>query len=231
MRQNGELQRSAKYLRECAMVNEHSQPGETPDSPLELRWIPILAGAFVVLVAVVAMFALTAERAPSAGRAEMFSSIGGDFTLTGHTGEPVNLADFRGKVVLIYFGFTYCPDVCPIHLTLMSAALDQLGPRRDAVQPLFVTVDPARDTPEQMDRYVSYFDEALIGLTGSDTEIGEVTSSYAVAHQIVGDPASDNYTVNHTSVIYVVDREGAIVDLLNTDLTADELAAQLAQFL
>ncbi len=212
------------------MVNQTATNDDRPDRPFELRWIPVLAGAFAVLVAVSAMWALTLDRAP-AGRAESFAGLGGEFTLTAHTGEPVSLSDFRGQVVLIYFGFTYCPDVCPIHLTLISAALDRMGRRAQDIQPLFVTVDPARDTPEAMAPYVSYFADNLIGLTGAEEEVLGVASAYAVGRQIVGDPAADDYTINHSSVIYVVGREGEIIDLLNADVTPDQLAAQLRRLL
>jgi protein SCO1/2 len=134
-------------------------------------------------------------------------------------------------VVLLYFGYTYCPDVCPIHLTLISAALDRLGGRASQFQTLFVSVDPARDTPEAMGDYVSHFDAPIVGLTGSEDEIEDVASEYAVARQIVGDPASDSYTVNHSSVIYVIGRDGKIVDLLNADVGPEELAEQLRRYL
>jgi len=214
------------------MVNTPASKEDTSDSPLELRWIPILAGAFAVLVAVAALYAVTVERgAVSASRAESFAGLGGDFTLTAGSGAEVSLSDFRGKVVLLYFGYTYCPDVCPIHLTLISAALDRLGRRAEDIQPLFVSVDPARDRPEQLELYVGYFGSSLIGLTGSEDDIETVASEYAVARQIVGDPASDDYTVNHSSVIYVIGREGEIIDLLNADVGAEELAEQLRRYL
>lgn len=214
------------------MVNTPASKEDTSDSPLELRWIPILAGAFAVLVAVAALYAVTVERgAVSASRAENFAGLGGDFTLTAGSGAEVSLSDFRGKVVLLYFGYTYCPDVCPIHLTLISAALDRLGRRAEDIQPLFVSVDPARDRPEQLELYVGYFGSSLIGLTGSEDDIETVASEYAVARQIVGDPASDDYTVNHSSVIYVIGREGEIIDLLNADVGAEELAEQLRRYL
>ena len=214
------------------MVNEPLSQRPDQGGFLELAWIPILAGAFAVLVAVGAMFVLTGERAQSPdSRAELFSEIGGEFTLTGHTGAPVSLSDFHGQIVLVYFGYTYCPDVCPIHLTLISAALDRMGRRARDIQPLFVTVDPARDTPEAMARYVDYFAASLIGLSGSETEIDDVATQYAVARQIVGDTAADDYTVDHSSVIYVIGREGQIIDLLNTEQTPDELAAQLQRLL
>lgn len=214
------------------MVNTPASKKDTSDSPLELRWIPILAGAFAVLVALGALYAVTAERGETPGsRAEAFAGLGGDFTLTGNSGAPVSLSDFEGKVVLLYFGYTYCPDVCPIHLTLISAALDRLGGRASQFQPLFVSVDPGRDTPEAMDVYVSHFDTHLIGLTGSEDEIEAVADEYAVARQIVGDPTSDDYTVNHSSVIYVIGREGQVIDLLNADAGPDELAEQLRRYL
>jgi protein SCO1/2 len=214
------------------MVKAPDAKKDAKDSPLELRWIPILAGAFAVLVAVGALYAVTAERGGAvAGRAESFAGLGGDFTLTANTGAPVSLSDFRGKVVLLYFGYTYCPDVCPIHLTLISAALERLGARANQVQALFVTVDPARDTPPLMDLYVSHFDAPIIGLTGSEEEIETVAAEYAVAREIVGDPAGDDYTVNHSSVIYVIGRDGEIIDLLNADVGPEELAEQLRRYL
>jgi len=214
------------------MVNQLKPNKDVSESAPELRWIPILAGAFAVLVAVAAMYALTAERsaAPS-NRAEIFSGLGGDFTLTGHSGAPISLSDFQGKVVLLYFGYTYCPDVCPIHLTLMSAALDRLGGRAIRIQPLLVTVDPARDTPEAMALYVSHFGSTLIGLTGSEAEISGVAAQYAAAREIVGDLSDPYYTVNHASVIYVIGEGGEIIDLLNTDITPDQLAEQLRRYL
>jgi len=146
-------------------------------------------------------------------------------------GEPVSLSDFEGQVVLLYFGYSYCPDVCPIHLTLISAALDRMGRRGDEIQPLFVTVDPARDTPEAMAGYVTHFAPGLIGLTGNEDDIQRMTQRYAAARQIEGDPSDDFYTVNHSSVIYVINREGQIIDLLSPDLTPDQMAEQLRRYL
>jgi protein SCO1/2 len=214
------------------MTQHTSRAPLKSDRPAELRWIPILAGAFAVLVAVAATLALTAERdAGLADRAEQFASIGGDFTLTGPGEEPVSLTDFRGKVVVVYFGFTYCPDVCPIHLALISAALEEVGADAEAIQPLFISLDPARDTPDIMAQYVAYFDERMLGLTGSAGDINTVASQYAVAHSIEGDPASETYTINHSSAIYVIGRGGRIADLLSPELTPTQLAAQLRRHL
>ncbi len=218
------------------MSNTPASKPVNGEHPAELRWIPILAGAFVVLVALVALFALTTPRNDQLSeqqrqRAELFAGLGGDFTLTGHTGEPVSLADFRGQVVVIYFGYSSCPDVCPIHLTLLAAAMDRLGTRADRLQPLFISLDPERDTVEALSGYVGYFHERLIGLTGTQDEIDQVARQYAVAHEIVRDPALGDYSVNHTTVFFVVNEDGRVVDLLAPDMTADQLADQLRSHL
>ncbi len=205
--------------------------GNGPSERLgELRWIPLLAGAFALLVAVIATFGLT--RSGSEGlddRAALFSGLGGEFTLTGHTGERVSLSDFQGKVVVVYFGYSFCPDVCPVHLTLITAALDSMGRRANQVQPLFISVDPGRDTPEALNGYVGHFHESLIGLTGTEEEIGEVAGSFAVAHEIVEDPDLSGYLVNHTSAIYVINQDGQVVDLLSPDSTPAQLATQISR--
>lgn len=207
--------------------HEHSK-----DRPGELRWIPVLAGAFAVLVALIVTLFLTKPGSEElAARAELFSSIGGEFTLTAHTGQPISLSDFRGEVVVVYFGYSFCPDVCPVHLTLLTAALDQLGRRAGDVQPLFITVDPTRDTVDYLGGYVGHFHENLIGLTGTTAEINQVASDYAVAYEIVQDPDFTDYLVNHTSVIYVIDGEGRVVDLLSPDLTPAQLATQIERHL
>lgn len=210
------------------MANPQTVHRSADDRPQELRWIPILAGAFAVLVAVAATLAfLLAGDRDRSDRAEMFAGLGGDFELMAHTGERVSLSDFEGQTVLVYFGYTYCPDVCPIHLTLISAALERLDARSNRIQPLFVSVDPARDTPEAMAAYVQHFTPGLIGLTGTEEEIAQVARQYAVARQIVQDDALSDYTVNHSSVIYVINGEGRIVDVLSPDSTPEELAEQL----
>lgn len=203
------------------------------DRIVELRWIPVFAAAFVALLAIAITFALL-QPAPPAGptRAAQFEGLGGDFTLTSHEGEPVGLADFRGKVVLIYFGYSYCPDVCPIHLSLLTAALDQLPERaRDQVQPLFVSIDPERDTPEALAGYARHFTPNLIGLTGSNDEIADVAAAYAVGYSRTEDPDIAGYTMNHTSAFFVIDREGQMVDLLRPDMTPRQLAEAVRQHL
>lgn len=203
------------------------------DRIVELRWIPVLAAVFVALLAVAITFALL-QPAPPAGadRAATFEGLGGDFVLTSHEGEPVSLADFRGKVVLIYFGYSFCPDVCPIHLSLLTAALDQMPARaRDQVQPLFISIDPERDTPEALAGYVRHFTPSLIGLTGSSEEIAAVAGTYAVGYSREDDPDMSEYLMAHTSAFFVIDPEGRMVDLLRPDMTPDQLASAIREHL
>src|SRR5215218_10759430 len=135
--------------------------------------------------------------------------IGGPFALIDHTGKPRTAADFQGKLLLVYFGFTYCPDVCPTDLQNIGLALDKLGPAGDIVQPLFVTLDPERDTAEHLAEYVPLFHPRLLGLTGSLDAIGTAADAYKVyfAKIPIGKDAGD-YTIDHTSFIYLMDGYG-----------------------
>ena len=112
---------------------------------------------------------------------------GGPFTLTAHTGERMSDADFRGTYMLVFFGFTFCPDVCPTTLADMHAVMEALGEDAAAVQPLFVSVDPERDTPEALATYVAAFDDRIIGLTGSEQEVEAVADAYGVYYEYVPD--------------------------------------------
>lgn len=158
--------------------------------------------------------------------------VGGPFTLTDHNGRRVTDQDFRGKYMLIFFGYTYCPDVCPSELQVISAALDQLGPTADKIQPIFITIDPARDTPETMKVYVSNFHPRLVGLTGSEEEIAAVAKAYRVYYrkQEAKENATD-YLMDHGSLVYLMDPNGKFVKpfTYSTDAKAmaDGLRAQI----
>jgi protein SCO1/2 len=131
--------------------------------------------------------------------------VGGPFALTDHTGAPRSDTDFRGKLLLIYFGFTFCSDICPIDLQSMAAAVEQLGPAGDAVQPLFITVDPEKDTPEQLRGYVGLFHPRLVGLTGDPRAIKRLALAYKVYY--ARSPGADTQ-VDHSGVVYLIDRDG-----------------------
>ena len=133
-----------------------------------------------------------------------------DFALTDHNGKPRTLADFRGKVVTVFFGYTHCPDVCPTTLSEMKLVLKELGADASRVQVLFVTVDPERDTPEILRQYVPSFDPGFLGLYGDVKTTGEVARSFKVFFQKVPGAKPDTYTMDHTAGSYVFDPQGRL---------------------
>ena len=133
--------------------------------------------------------------------------IGGPFALIDHNGKPRTDEDFRGKLMLVYFGFTYCPDICPTDLQNIGLALDQLGPAGEKIQPLFITVDPERDTAEHLEDYVPMFHPRLIGLTGDAAAIHAAAAAYRAYYAKVP-LKGDDYTVDHSSFIYMVGADG-----------------------
>ncbi|WP_245452807.1 SCO family protein [Bradyrhizobium sp. C9] len=148
--------------------------------------------------------------------------VGGPFALTDQAGHARTDTEFRGKLMLVYFGFTYCPDVCPTDLQAIGLALDKLGPDGDQVQPIFITVDPARDTAAHLAEYVPLFHPRLIGLTGSDDAIRKVADAYKVYYARV--PLKDgDYTVDHTAYIYLMDRDGNYLGFFPPGTSADRL--------
>jgi protein SCO1 len=132
------------------------------------------------------------------------------FTLTDDQDETVHSANYRGHVVLLYFGYTHCPDVCPATLARLSAALKQVGAAGDQMRVLFVTVDPARDTPEVMHRYTRYFGPQFLGLRGTDAELAALTKRYRVTYGRGEPDAHGEYEVSHSSAVFVFDREGRV---------------------
>jgi protein SCO1/2 len=137
--------------------------------------------------------------------------IGGPFTLVDQNGKTVTDRDFRGKYMLIFFGFTHCPDICPAELQVMSAALDALGPKARDVVPIFVTLDPGRDTPEAVGAYVKNFGKTFVGLTGSPTAIANAANAYRVAYQKFEYKDKDGnygYSIDHSALVYLMDKDG-----------------------
>jgi protein SCO1/2 len=152
------------------------------------------------------------------------AQVGGPFTLTSHTGERVSDQSFRGKFMLLVFGFTYCPDVCPTQLQVVSAALDEMGDKAADIQPLFVTIDPERDTPEVLKAYVGNFHSRLIGLTGSDEEIRKIAAAYRVYYARAKGAAGADYLMDHSSIIYLMGRDGRFLKHFSYSTDATELA-------
>jgi cytochrome oxidase Cu insertion factor (SCO1/SenC/PrrC family) len=139
--------------------------------------------------------------------------IGAPFVLDDPDGRRIALGDFKGKLVLLYFGFTMCPDVCPTDLALIAQALRALGAQENEVQPLFITLDPQRDSPAVLREYAAAFHPRFIALTGSEGEVRRVATDYKVFFEKVRLPGRDNYTIDHTAYTFLLDRDGKFVIL------------------
>jgi protein SCO1/2 len=180
---------------------------------------------------------LLAALAPIGGRAADQPwpvSFGGPFALTDHTGRRVTDRDFRGSWLLVQFGYTGCPDLCLLSLDTLAQALDLLGPAAAArVQPLFITVDPARDTPEALAAFVPAFHPRLVGLSGSEPEIRGIARAYRVhRRKVLTDPARpDEYLIDHSSFTYLTGPDGRFVTLFPYGTEADKIAGIVAAHL
>jgi cytochrome oxidase Cu insertion factor (SCO1/SenC/PrrC family) len=149
-------------------------------------------------------------------------SVGGPFTLTDQTGRQRSDTEFRGKLMVVYFGYTYCPDICPTDLMAITQALDALGPAAEDVQPVFITIDPERDT-KVLAEYVSAFHRSLVGLTGSPEQIRRVANAYKAFYVKVKDERSGEYSIDHAGVIYLMGRNGEYLGFIPPQTTPDRL--------
>jgi protein SCO1 len=159
-------------------------------------------------------------------------TVGGPFALIDGDGKPVTDQTWRGKYMLVYFGYTYCPDVCPTTLTSVAAALDKLGPKADQIQPLFITVDPKRDTPAVVKQYAAAFGPRVIGLTGSAEQIAAAAKEYRVyyaEHRTGSGP--DDYSMDHSSVLYLMGPDGRFIAPVRADQDGPEIAAALTKLM
>lgn len=158
--------------------------------------------------------------------------FGGPFMLIAHDGKRVTDADFRGRFMLVYFGFTHCPDVCPVDLLVMGQALKQLGKDAARIQPLFITVDPARDTITLLADYVASFDPRILGLTGSEAEIAAAVRAYKV-HRVKYTPANDpdGYSVDHSSLTYLMGPDGKFRTLIPHNTSAERMVEIIRPYL
>lgn len=155
-----------------------------------------------------------------------------DFTLTADNGDLVRLSDFRGKLVVLYFGYTYCPDVCPTTMSALAQALDELrSDEKEQIQVLLVSVDPGRDTPELLADYLSHFDPSFIGLVGSEEEIAAAAEAFDVFYQKGPGSVDSGYLVDHTATISVLDEDGELRLLFPFATTSENMAADLRHLL
>ncbi|HET9911209.1 MAG TPA: SCO family protein [Anaerolineales bacterium] len=154
-----------------------------------------------------------------------------DFTLTGQNGQPVSLGDFEGKIVLLYFGYTTCPDVCPTTLADLHVAREALGRRAEDVQVLMITVDPERDTQQVMADYMSHFDSSFIGLTGTPEQIAEVATYYGIFYEKQEGDSALGYLVDHTATVMAIDRDGFLRVVFPFGIGAQDITADLEYLL
>lgn len=155
------------------------------------------------------------------------------FALTDHTGKAVTDEDFLGSFLLVFFGYSHCPDICPTDLAIMAGALDGLGERGAAIQPIFVTLDPKRDTPEVLAAYLPAFHARFVGLTGTPEQIAEMSERYSVRHRRFMPPDGDSeaYTVDHTAATYLVGPDGGGLRLFHHGADIAEMTAVIAEVL
>jgi len=170
-------------------------------------------------------------RDPARAPAPATVAIGGPFALTDHNGRAVSDQDYRGAYMLIYFGYINCPDICAPALNNMSAALDALGTAGDAIQPIFITVDPLRDTVEALAGYVPNFHPRLVGLTGTTRQTKAVAAAYSVFFKVEEHAQGDDYPVGHSGYVYLMGPDGAYLTVMSHAKAGAAMAAQIKEFL
>lgn len=157
--------------------------------------------------------------------------IGGEFSLTDHTGKQVTDKDYRGKYLLVFFGFTNCPKVCPLGLHTIAQTLKKLGPTADEVIPIFITIDPERDTVTRLAAFVPAYDRRLVGLTGSSEAVAKVAADYRAYFKKLAANGSDNYNMDHSGVIYFMDPNGRYITHFASELGAEQIARRMEKII
>ena len=189
----------------------------------------IFVAAAVAVLACLGAVAFTLPRSVTTSVTGGQALIGGPFSLVDQNGRGVSAEDFRGRFMLVYFGYTFCPDVCPLELQTMTAALSKLPPDvAHAVVPVFITVDPARDTVAVMHDYVAAFSPQLVGLTGSEAEIASAMKAYRVYAEKADPGATKDYLVNHSAFVYLMGPDGHYVSHFGRDTDAATMAEKIA---
>jgi protein SCO1/2 len=217
------------YLTYC-LGHEKYQPKPFERSTMTNPAQRIVLGAFAffALLGLGIFVAFTADFRPGAGERTGF---GGPFVLTASDTRVVTDRTFRGRYMLIYFGYTHCPDICPATLMTFGQVLEKLGPLADKVQPVFVSIDPERDTPAVIGKYLEAFDRRIVGLTGSPAEIAAAAKQYRVYYKKSPFENSDGYSMDHSPYIYVMGPDGGYVTLFSPDQSSDQMEARLRELL
>ena len=153
------------------------------------------------------------------------------FSLTNHHGESVTEKDFLGSLLLVFFGYSHCPDICPMNLSIIRDALERLGPEGTKVQPLFITLDPVRDTEEKLGPFLSHFHERLLGLTGTQKQIRSVAESFFVRYKLSTEKDHDYYLIDHTAATYLVDGSGQGLAIFQHNTPSAEIASTINSYI
>jgi protein SCO1/2 len=192
----------------------------------------IVAGFLIGALAGAAVLLVTTLQGGQPVQSSGTALVGGPFSLVGADGKPVTDRDFRGRYMLIFFGFTHCPDICPAELQVIAQALEQLGDKAKNVVPIFITLDPERDTPEAMGNYLKSFGPNFVGLTGSPEAIAAAAKAYRVSYAKVEDKESAaDYGVDHSALVYLMDPKGRYVTHFSYGLSAAQMAEKLGKLL
>ena len=208
-----------------------ARPAGNPPRPSRFAVIAIVLAA-VLVVAAGALLALAVRETPrgGAGGTALASAIGGPFRLIDQNGKPVSDADLKGKWQLVFFGYTHCPDTCPTALNEIALALDQLGVKRGEIEIVFITVDPERDTPGALKAYVTSFDAPILALTGTPEQVAQAAKGYRV-YYAKHPEAGGEYSMDHSSVIYVMDPQGRFTASFTHESTPEQIAERLKKLL
>lgn len=183
-------------------------------------------------VAIIAVLATLAwHQFTPGGSSGPAAAIGGPFTLVDQDGQTVTDESLRGQYLLIYFGYTFCPDVCPTELQAMSQAIDALGPDGEKVTPVFITVDPARDTVEQMASYAPHFHPRLLALTGTEAQVAAAAKAYRVYYKKAEDDSASDYLMDHSSIIYFMGPDGAFLTHFSYGTEPGQMAEGMGKYL
>jgi protein SCO1/2 len=196
------------------------------------KLLPVLAAACVLTFSLSACDKLPGKQAASFQNTDVTGlDYAKGFSLTDHTGKPRTLADYKGKVAIVFFGYTQCPDVCPTTMAEMASVMQKLGPQADQVQVLFITLDPERDTPQLLASYVPAFDKRFVGLYGTPEQTAKTAKDFKVFYSKVPGTAPGSYTIDHMAGSYVFDRDGRLRLFIRHGGSADAIVHDVRQLL
>lgn len=201
---------------------------------IALMGIMLLALVSIAVAAFVAWQQISEMKTSATAESAGFTAavkIGGPFSLTNHLGEKVSDSTYRDQFMFVYFGYGYCPDVCPTELANMAAALDVLGEKAEAVRPVFITVDPERDSVEFLAEYVTQFHDRFVGLTGTLPEIASVAKSYRVFYRKATEPGSTEYLMDHSSFVYLMGPDGQFLTMFRGATNPESIAKTIGAYI